>query len=286
MVAVNADALVRLTRAVLPAISPTRLRTDCPSGVRPPRQRLRIALRGQIRHSDVLPYRRGQCTQYRWAAMGLRHLSWMISTVHDESRTIPPGRRCARPTSRFTAGKSAPAGAAGHPGQHRAGGASGGDGRATRDQAAARGIRRNWAGSGTTPVAAVRASRIVRKGRATPATSRRPTSPAGCTATANRRAPSPPRLESAERRSIGCSLWTRRRPIRGPGLSSFARTAERRLVTRAQPSRSLRASRQDQHLRRPDHGDSLPATGIVYAARSGTSCSTRSRITSGSATSG
>jgi hypothetical protein len=32
--------------------------------------------------------------------------------------------------------------------------------------------------------------------------------------------------------------------------------------------------------------DSLPATRIVYAARSGTSCSTRSRITSGSATSG
>jgi hypothetical protein len=25
--------------------------------------------------------------------MGLRHLSWMISTVHDESRTIPPRRR-------------------------------------------------------------------------------------------------------------------------------------------------------------------------------------------------
>src|SRR6185312_5458561 len=64
--------------------------TDCPSGVRPPRQQLRIALRGQIRpHSDVLPYRRGQCTQYGWAAMGLRHLSWMISPVHDESRTIP-----------------------------------------------------------------------------------------------------------------------------------------------------------------------------------------------------
>jgi len=51
--------------------------------------------------------------------MGLRHLSWMISSVHDESRTIPPRRRCARPTSRFTAAKSAPAGAAGHPGQHR-----------------------------------------------------------------------------------------------------------------------------------------------------------------------
>jgi hypothetical protein len=32
--------------------------------------------------------------------------------------------------------------------------------------------------------------------------------------------------------------------------------------------------------------DSLPATRIVYAARSGTLCSTRSRITSGSATSG
>ena len=61
---------------------------------------MRIALRGQIRHSDVLPYRRGHCTQYGWAAMGLRHLSWMISTVHDESRTIPPRRRCARPTSR------------------------------------------------------------------------------------------------------------------------------------------------------------------------------------------
>ena len=43
------------------------------------------------------------------------------------------------------------------------------DGRDTRDQAAPRGIRRNWAGSGTTPVAAVRASRIVRKGRAPPA---------------------------------------------------------------------------------------------------------------------
>ena len=114
------------------------------------------------------PYRRGQCTQYGWAAMGLRHLSWMISTVHDESRTIPPGRRCARPTSRFTAGKSALAGAAGHPGQHRAGGASGGDGGDTRDQAARRVIRRNWARSGTTPVAAVRASRIVRKGRAPP----------------------------------------------------------------------------------------------------------------------
>jgi hypothetical protein len=59
-----------------------------PLEFRPPRQQLRIALRGQIRpHSDVLPYRRGQCTQYGWAAMGLRHLSWMISTVHDESRT-------------------------------------------------------------------------------------------------------------------------------------------------------------------------------------------------------
>ena len=75
--------------------------------------------------------------------MGLRHLSWMISTVHDESRTIPPRRRCARPTSRFTAAKSAPAGAAGHPGQHRAGGTSGGDGRDTRDQAARRGIEPN-----------------------------------------------------------------------------------------------------------------------------------------------
>jgi hypothetical protein len=32
--------------------------------------------------------------------------------------------------------------------------------------------------------------------------------------------------------------------------------------------------------------DSLPATTIVYATRSDTSCSTRSRITSGSATSG
>ena len=32
--------------------------------------------------------------------------------------------------------------------------------------------------------------------------------------------------------------------------------------------------------------DSLPATRIGYASRSGTSCSTRSRITSGSATSG
>ena len=125
--------------------------TDCPSGVRPPRQQLRIALRGQIRHSDVLPYHRGHCTQYCWAAMGLRHLSWMISTVHDESRTIPPRRRCAQPTSRFTAAKSAPAGATGHPGQHRAGGASRGDGRDTRDQAARRGIRRNWAGSSRGP---------------------------------------------------------------------------------------------------------------------------------------
>src|SRR6478735_7633265 len=43
------------------------------------------------------------------------------------------------------------------------------NGRDTRDQAARRGIRRNWARSGTTPVAAVRASRIVRKGRAPPA---------------------------------------------------------------------------------------------------------------------
>ena len=88
------------------------------------------------------------------------------------SSDLPTSRRCARPTSRFTAAKSAPAGAAGHPGQHRAGGASGGDGRDTRDQAARRGIRRNWAGSGTTPVAAVRASGIVRK-RAGTASGRR-----------------------------------------------------------------------------------------------------------------
>src|SRR5258707_14358143 len=93
----------------------------------------------------------------------------MISIVNDESGPIPPRRRCAGPTSRFTAARSEPAGAAGHSGQHRGGGASGGDGRDTRDQAARRGIRRNWARSGTTPVAAVRASRIVRKGRATPA---------------------------------------------------------------------------------------------------------------------
>jgi len=147
MVAVNADALVRLTRAVLPAISPTPLRYRLPLWSPTTATAMRIALRGQIRHSDVLPYHRGHCTQYGWATMGSRHLSWMISTVHDESRTIPPGRRCARPTSRFIAAKSAPAGAAGHPGQHRAGGTSGGDGRDTRDQAARRGIRRNWAGS-------------------------------------------------------------------------------------------------------------------------------------------
>ena len=67
------------------------------------------------------------------------------------SPELPPRRRCARPTSRFTAAKSAPAGATGHPGQHRAGGASRGDGRDTRDQAARRGIRRNWAGSSRGP---------------------------------------------------------------------------------------------------------------------------------------
>jgi hypothetical protein len=166
MVAVNADALVCLTRAVLPAISPAPLRYRLP--LWSPTTATAIANRRarQIRNSDIIPYRRGQCTQYRWAAIGLRHLSWTISLVHDESR---PRRRCARPTSRFTAAKSAPAGAAGNPGQYRAGGASGGDGRDTRDQAARRGIRRNWARFGTTPVAAVRASRIVRQGRATPA---------------------------------------------------------------------------------------------------------------------
>jgi hypothetical protein len=115
------------------------------------------------------PCPRSQCTQYGWAAMGLRHLSWMISTVHDESRTILSRQRCARLTSRFTTAKSAPAGAAGHPRQHRAGGASERDGRDTRDQVARRGIRRKWARSGTTPVAVIRASRIVRKGRATSA---------------------------------------------------------------------------------------------------------------------
>jgi len=113
MVAVNADALVRLTRAVLPAISPTPLRYRLP--LWSPTAATAIADRPAraIRHSDVLPYRRRQCTQYGWAAMGLRHLSWMISTVHDESRTIPGRRRCARPTSLFTAAKSAPAGATG-----------------------------------------------------------------------------------------------------------------------------------------------------------------------------
>ena len=114
MVAVNADALVRLTRAVLPAISPTPLRYRLP--LWSSTTATAIADR-PARANYVLPYRRGQYTQYGWAAMGLRRLSWMISTVHDESRTIPPRRRCARPTSRFAAAKSAPAGAAGHPGQ-------------------------------------------------------------------------------------------------------------------------------------------------------------------------
>jgi len=46
------------------------------------------------------------------------------------------------------------------------------------------------------------------------------------------------------------------------------------------------ASRQDQQSSAGRSRDSLPATPIVCAARSDTSCSTRSRITSGSATSG
>jgi hypothetical protein len=47
MVAVNADAVVRLTRAALPAISPTPA-PDYPSRVRPPRQQSRLAVGAQF----------------------------------------------------------------------------------------------------------------------------------------------------------------------------------------------------------------------------------------------
>ena len=70
MVAVNADALVGLTRAVLPALSLHRCGTDCPSAVRPPRQQLRIALRGHIRHSDVLPLSQGPAHSIRLGCNG------------------------------------------------------------------------------------------------------------------------------------------------------------------------------------------------------------------------
>src|SRR6478609_11451876 len=61
MVVVNADALVRLTRAVPPAISPTPAPVSTPPRESDHRDsNFRIALRGQIRHSDVLPYRRGE----------------------------------------------------------------------------------------------------------------------------------------------------------------------------------------------------------------------------------
>jgi hypothetical protein len=58
MVAVNADALVRLTRAVLPAISPAPA-PDSRSGPTNAQQ-LRIALRAKFVLSDVLGYRGGQ----------------------------------------------------------------------------------------------------------------------------------------------------------------------------------------------------------------------------------
>ena len=58
MVAVNADALVRLTRAVMPAICPTAA-SDCPSRVRPPRQQSRLALRAQLIIVTCLAYCRG-----------------------------------------------------------------------------------------------------------------------------------------------------------------------------------------------------------------------------------
>jgi hypothetical protein len=74
MVVVDADALVRLTRAVPPAISPTPAPVSTPPRESDHRDsNLRIALRGQIRHSDVLPHRRAEYTQYSWAAMNLRH---------------------------------------------------------------------------------------------------------------------------------------------------------------------------------------------------------------------
>ena len=56
-------------------------------------------------------------------ALNMAGPQWVYAIFMDdlycphESRTIPPRRRCARPTSLFTAAKSAPAGAAGHPGQ-------------------------------------------------------------------------------------------------------------------------------------------------------------------------
>jgi hypothetical protein len=52
MFAVNADALVRLTHAVLPAIG-SYIRAGLLSRVRPPRQQPRLALGGAILRSDV-----------------------------------------------------------------------------------------------------------------------------------------------------------------------------------------------------------------------------------------
>src|ERR1700694_659652 len=57
MVAVNADALVRLTRAVLAGISPTPA-PDYPSRVRPPRQQSRVAVGAQFVMVAGLVYRR------------------------------------------------------------------------------------------------------------------------------------------------------------------------------------------------------------------------------------
>ena len=56
VVAVNADALVRLTRAIPPAISPTPAR-DFPSRVRSPRQQSRLAVGAQFVMVTGLTYR-------------------------------------------------------------------------------------------------------------------------------------------------------------------------------------------------------------------------------------
>lgn len=54
---VNADALVRLTRAVLPAISPTAA-PNYPSRVRPPRQQSQLAVGAQCVMVAGLVYRK------------------------------------------------------------------------------------------------------------------------------------------------------------------------------------------------------------------------------------
>jgi hypothetical protein len=172
--------------------------------------------------------------------MGLRHLSWMISTVHDESRTIPPRRRCARPTSRFTAAKIRTSRCCGTPGAAPRGW------RIWRRRS--RHPRSSRPTRNSTKLGRIRYDTCCGRSRFTNSSKRAGNASGKSKTDLARRMHSNGEPTSTIAAALGVSRATIYRVLTvdaemadhgASGLLSFARTAERPLVTRAQPSRSL-----------------------------------------------